>query len=130
VARYLQRLAGAQAELAAAEARIPRTPRTAAALARSISLLGNAIARLRGRLAVIDPPPRVAPLHRRLLRILALYARRLTSAAAGARDPARELAAAGELEASTLAAQQSLSRALAAITARLGAGRHGRAFGA
>ena len=87
---YLAELGSEQARLAAAEARIPTSPRTPAALARSIELLTVAVRDLADGLARIKPPPSVAALHAHLVAIMRTYEVELRRAASVALSPGGE----------------------------------------
>ncbi len=98
---YLSALATEQAELSAAEQRIPRQPQTPAALARSIALLRAAIHELGAGLEGISPPAQVHGLHTRLVKIVRVYEARLRRAEAAAAQPSGVARAASLLLSST-----------------------------
>ncbi len=116
---YVARLSRLQASLAAAEARLPRRPRTPAQLARATALLAGAIGRLAAGLEAIAPPRSVAVLHRRLVAITRVYHGRLVSLARRAGRPADEVAAANALVRATAAASTGFTDTLAQIRAKL-----------
>jgi hypothetical protein len=116
---YLAALSREQAELAAAERRIPRRARTPAALARSIRLLERAIVRLGGGLQAIVPPAPVAAQHARLVSIVRTFAAQLGTAARVAVRPGGELRAGNMLVGATVAASSAFSSTASQINAAL-----------
>jgi hypothetical protein len=117
--RYLRALATEQRKLAAAERRIPRRPRTPAALARSIDLLRGAIARLAADLARIAPPRSVANLHQQLVAIARSYGARLASVERTARQRQRAGRAASLLVSATREASASFAATVERIQGQL-----------
>jgi hypothetical protein len=112
---YLAELAGEQAKLSAAESRIPTRPRTPVALAKSISLLAGAMARLADGLAALRAPPSVGSQHARLVSIVRAYHSQLTQAARVAVRPGGELRA----ERLLIFATDAVSRTFSATVAKI-----------
>jgi len=112
---YLAALASEQAKLAAAERRIPRRPRTPAALAQAVSLLRGAIARLGRDLAAIRPPAAVTALHAQLISIVRSYAARLARVERAAARRSGALPAAGALVSATRRASGAFSETIGRI---------------
>lgn len=116
--RYLRALAAEQQKLAAAEQRIPRSPGTPAAFAKSIGLLRGAIGRLAADLARIAPPRSVAKLHQQLVSIARSYAARLATVERTARPHVAR--AASTLVAATRQTSAAFAGTVAQIQRHLG----------
>ena len=116
---YLQRLSAEQTKLATAERRIPRRAASPAALARAISLLGDAVHRLERDLSAINPPDPVSKLHARLVLVAHGYRSQLEGAARTASRPGGEVAAAQTLTSSTDFASRAFSSTVASIKSKL-----------
>jgi hypothetical protein len=116
---YLAALSSEQAKLAAAERKIPRRPRTPAALAHSIRLLRAAIVRLQQDLQAISPPSSVASQHAQLVSIMGAYADRLGAAARTAATPGGQLRAANMLISATATASSAFSSTVSQISSVL-----------
>jgi hypothetical protein len=117
---YLAQLGAEQARLAAAESRIPTSPRTAAALRRSIELLGAAVRGLVDGLAGIHPPAIVAAQHAHLISIMRAYAGTLAQAARLSVAPGGEPSAARLLLSATGTASQAFTATIDKIDSTLG----------
>jgi hypothetical protein len=116
---YLAELADEQAKLSAAEKRIPTRPRTPAALASSISLLADAVARLADGLAALRAPSSVSRQHAHLVSIVRAYHAQLTKAARDAVRPGGELRAEGLLISATDAVSRTFSATVTKINTTL-----------
>ena len=117
---YLERLGAEQARLSAAEARIPTSPRTPAALARSVGLLAIAVRRLADGLAEIRAPASVASEHAHLVAIIRSYAAALDRAARIAVTSDGEPRAGRLLIAATNQASRAFTSTIASIDSTLG----------
>jgi len=117
---YLAQLGAEQARLGAAEKQIPTTPRTPAALARSIELLAGAVRGLADGLAAIKPPPSVAAQHAQLVAIMRGYAAQLQLAQRIAVTRGGESRAGSLLISATDAASRAFTATIAAIDSTLG----------
>jgi hypothetical protein len=117
---YLAQLGAEQARLAAAESRIPTSPRTPAALRRSIDLLGAAVRGLVDGLAGIHPPALVAAQHAHLISIRRAYAGTLAQAARLSVAPGGEPSAARLLLSATGTASQAFTATIDKIDSTLG----------
>ncbi len=118
--RYVAQLQAEERTLAAAERRIPANASTPRALARSASLLADAVARLERGLAAITPPPKVASEHAHLVAVVGAYAAQLRRAAALARRPGGQLQAGPLLISATNRASAAFSLTLSKIYSTLG----------
>jgi hypothetical protein len=117
---YLAQLGGEQARLAAAESRIPTSPRTPAQLRRSIELLEAAVRGLVNGLAGIHAPAAVATQHAHLISIMRAYAGTLAQAARQAVAPGGEPSAAELLLSATGTASQAFTATINQIDSIIG----------